>query len=79
MKYGFVDASRKRRLLCSSLLSRGGPIVLENVFTAEGDRSITPVVQVLAKTRAVHVIDGDTIVVPVKRVEKVSSNMELML
>src|SRR5262249_33265027 len=30
------------------------------------------------KTRAVHVIDGDTIVVPVKRVEKVSSNMELM-
>ena len=52
---------------------------LENVLGTKGYRPITPVVQVPAKVSAVHIVDRTTVVVLIKRVEKIGSGLESMI
>jgi hypothetical protein len=60
------------------LFPRGVSIVLERIFTAEGDRSITPVVSVLPEIRTVHIVNSDPVIVPIESIEKVCTDLELV-
>src|SRR5205085_11446484 len=51
---------------------------LENIFTAQRNRAIAPVIQIFTEIHAVHIIDRNSVIIPVESIEEIGANHEFM-